>query len=230
MSACLLPTVLWAQRSDTLFVTINLPDVEKDSAEINLTDTNLSFKGKSEGKDYALELEFVKEHGGIDAKAEESKYAIKPRSIQFHLVKKEEGSWGRLLENKQLQKTNVKVDFNKWVDSDEEEEGFNTQGMDDLGGGMGGMPPGMGGMPPGMGGMPPGMGGMPGMGGPGGAGGMDMEKLQAMMAQMGGGAGGAGGMPDMASMMGGMGGPPGGEADISAEDGGDSDDDLPELE
>mmetsp|Transcript_20815 Transcript_20815/g.30839 ORF Transcript_20815/g.30839 Transcript_20815/m.30839 type:complete len:203 (-) Transcript_20815:5-613(-) len=201
--AKLLPPVTWAQRKDTLFVTICLPDVDKESAKIDLKDDSLTFSGKSEGKDYELELVFVKECGGVDAAAEGSKYSIKPRNIQFHLVKKEEGTWPRLLEDKQLQKTNVKVDFDKWVDSDEEDEGgFNTSGMDDLGGAMGGMP---------------------GMGGPGG---MDMAQLQQMMAQMGGGAGGAGGM-DMASMMSQMGGE--GKED-GEEDGGDSDDDLPDLE
>lgn len=189
--------------------------MDKETAKIELTDTNLKFKGKSGEKEYELELEFVKANGGIDAAAEDSKYAVKPRSVQFLLMKKEEGFWPRLLEDKQLQKTNVKVDFSRYCDSDEEEEagGFDAAGMDALGGAMGGMG-GMGGMP-GMGGM----GGMPGMGGPGG--GMDMEALQKMMAQMGGGAGG---MPDLSAM--GAGDAPGDDGD----DEGDSDDDLPELE
>ena len=53
----------------------------------------------------------------------------------FHIMKKEtEGdSWTRLLEDKALEKTNVKVDWDKYVDSDEEEEGFDTSAM---GGGM----------------------------------------------------------------------------------------------
>ena len=54
----------------------------------------------------------------------------------FHIMKKDteaEESWVRLLEDKALEKTNVKVDWDKYVDSDEEEEGFDTSTM---GGGM----------------------------------------------------------------------------------------------
>mmetsp|Transcript_22177 Transcript_22177/g.70842 ORF Transcript_22177/g.70842 Transcript_22177/m.70842 type:complete len:204 (+) Transcript_22177:205-816(+) len=196
----LLPPVKWAQRKDTLFVTIDVPDVVKDSAVVDLKDDSLTFKGKSHDNEYELELEFWKEGEGIDAAADGSKYSIKPRNIQFHLVKKKEGFWPRLLENKQLQKTNVKVDFDKWVDSDDEDEGgFNTAGMDDLAGGMGGM------------------------------GGMDMAQLQQMMAQMGGGGqlaaqmgGGEGGMPDLSSFTAG--------ADDEGEEGDSDDEALPDLE
>ena len=83
--------------------------------------------------------------------------------IELVLKKKEAGSWPSL-GNKKL--NFVKIDWNKWVDSDDEGEDFDTDGMQGMGGkggmgGMGGM--GMGGKG-GMGGME-GMGGMPGMGG-----------------------------------------------------------------
>ena len=56
--------------------------------------------------------------------------------------------WPRLLEDKALEKNQVKIDWDRYVDEDEEEEGFDTSNLD---GGMGmGGPPGMGGMPPGM--------------------------------------------------------------------------------
>ena len=87
--------------------------------------------------------------------------------------KEEEEFWTRLLKDKALEKNQIKIDWDRYVDEDEEEEGFDMSNMDG-GSGMGGPPGGgMGGMP-GMGGM----GGMPGMGGPpggGGMGGMDME-------------------------------------------------------
>jgi len=222
MASAQLPPVKWAQRKDALFVTIALPDVSEE--KLALTSNTLTFTGKSSGTDWNLSLVFFKE---VDAEADESKWVVGDRSIQFHIIKKnkDEDFWPRLLEDKKLEKTNVKVDWDKYVDSDEEEEGFDTAGMDSMGGGMGGMPPGMGGMGgmPGMGGgggmdmasMMAGMGGgggMPGMGG-GPGGGMDMAAMQQMMAQMGGGAGG--GMPP------GM----GGEEEEDSDD-----DDLPELE
>lgn len=153
--------VKWAQRKESLFVTIDLPDVEPETAKIDLTDKKLVFSGRSEGNDYTLELVFLHE---IDSKSEDTKFRIKARDISFYLVKKEEERWARLLEDKTLQRTNVKCDFNKWVDSDEEDESnnFNVDGM----------------------------GGMPGMGGGmGGMGGMDMSKMMQQMNAMQGGAG-----------------------------------------
>jgi len=227
-----LPTVLWAQRSGAIFLTIAVPDVDKDTAKITLESKKMVFSGtsKTTGDEYELECVLFDE---IDPESEDSKYRVKDRNVAFYLVKKEEKWWDRILENKALQKTNFKVDFDKWADEDEEEEegDFNTQGMEGMGGMMGGMGGGMGGMPGmgGMGGMPGmgGMGGMPGMGGAGGPGGMDMNALMAQMAQMQGGEGGAGGMPGMPDMSA-MGGAPGG-VDFEEADS-DDEDDLPDLE
>jgi prostaglandin-E synthase len=158
----------------------------------------------------------------------------------LHIIKGEEDQeefWPRLLKDKALEKNQIKIDWDRYVDEDEEEEGFDTSALEG-GQGMGGMPPG-GGMPGGMGG------GMPGMGGEGGGmpPGMDMEALMKQMGGMGGGApgGGGGGMPggmDMEAMMkqmggmGGMGGGPPGEGDDEGDDDeGELDaDDLPDLE
>lgn len=220
-----LPPIKWAQRSDSLYVTIDVIDIA--DANIDLQPTSLKFSGKSGETAYEIELEFF---GEVDPEHEDTKYAVKPRNVHFHIMKKDKGEefWPRLLKDKTLEKTNVKLDWDRYVDDDEDEaaEGFDTSAMGPGAMGMGG---GMGGMP-GMGGM----GGMPGMGGMGGAGGMD---LSALMSQMGGagGAGGAGGM-DMASMMAQMGGAGGGMPDLSAMggapgEGADSDDDaLPDLE
>lgn len=138
------------------------PDVKDES--IDLSDTTLKFKGKSDSKDYELNIEFFHE---VDS--EGSTYKVLPRSVQMHVMKKDkdqEEFWPRLLKDKALEKNQVKIDWDRYVDEDEEDEagGFDMSAME---GGMG-----MGGMP-GMGGM----GGMPGMGGMGGAGGMDMEAL-----------------------------------------------------
>ena len=138
---------------------------------IVLTDTELKFEGTSGGKKYEVNIEFFKK---VDS--EGSTYNVLPRSVQMHILKdekEEEEFWTRLLKDKALEKNQIKIDWDRYVDEDEEEEGFDMSNMDG-GSGMGGPPGGgMGGMP-GMGGM----GGMPGMGGPpggGGMGGMDME-------------------------------------------------------
>lgn len=49
--------VKWAQRKDSLYVTITLNDV-KDH-KVDLTNEKLVFQGSSNGKEYSLNLEFV---------------------------------------------------------------------------------------------------------------------------------------------------------------------------
>ena len=49
--------VKWAQRKDSLYLTISLSDVSNHS--IDVTSKTLSFKGTSNGKEYILNLEFV---------------------------------------------------------------------------------------------------------------------------------------------------------------------------
>lgn len=245
----------WAQRSDSLYITIALADVKDET--IDLTDTELHFKGTSESKPYEVNIKFFQP---VDSKAEGSTYKVIPRSVQFYVMKvasekedDEEEFWPRLLEDKALAKNQVKIDWDRYVDEDEEDEGFDTSGLEGgntMGGGGG--PPGMGGMgggPPGGG--PPGgmdmealmkqMGGMGGggaggmpdmsalqgmMGGAGGGGAGGMPDMSALQGMMGGGAGGAGGMPDMSAMMGGAMGAGGDEPDSDDDD----EDDLPELE
>jgi hypothetical protein len=181
---------------------------------INLSDTTLTFKGKSGDKDYEVNIEFFK---AVDAK--DSTYKVLPRSIQMHVMKatskddEDEEFWPRLLKDKALEKNQVKIDWDRYVDEDEEEEagGFDTSALE---GGMG-----MGGMPPGMGGMGGGMGDlasmMQGMGGGGPGGGMDMEALMKQMGDLGGAAGGPGAAP-------------GAGADDDSDD--SDDDSLPDLE
>jgi len=192
--------IKWAQRSDSLYVTIALPDVKDET--INLSDKELHFKGKSEDKDYEVNIEFFKE---VDS--EGSKYNVLPRSIQMQIMKRtqddgedEEEFWPRLLKDKAKEKNQVQIDWNRYVDEDEEDDagGFDTSALDG-GMGFGGMP-GMGGM----GGMPGMGGGMPGMGG----GDMDMEALMKQMGQVGAG----------------------GDDEGKDEDDDDDLDDLPDLE
>ncbi|PWY97081.1 HSP20-like chaperone [Testicularia cyperi] len=160
-------------------LTINVPNLPAPPAtKFDLTSTGFSFAAKVgdaskniESKEYSFKLDFFEE---IDV--ENSKQHLTSKSLYCVLRKKQakEEFWPRLTKDK-VRLHNVKTDFDKWVDEDEQNdaEAEDLSGM----GGMGGMP--------GMGGMDPAMMGM------GGAGGLD---LQQMMAQMGG-AGGMG-MPD----------------------------------
>jgi hypothetical protein len=79
--------------------------------------------GKSNGKPYAAELEFFAQVNPSDP---ESKYEVKPRSIQFHIIKadKEAEFWPRLLKDKGKEKGQVQLDWSRYVDEDEAEGGF----------------------------------------------------------------------------------------------------------
>ncbi|SNX85805.1 related to SBA1 - Hsp90 associated co-chaperone [Melanopsichium pennsylvanicum] len=189
------PEILWAQRSsadeaekNVVMLTINVPNLPTPPAtKFDLTSTGFNFHAKtgdtSKGipdKEYQFSLEFFDE---IDVEA--SKTHLNSKCLYAVLRKKnaKEEYWPRLTKDK-LRLHNVKTDFDKWVDEDEQDEN-----EEDLSGGMGGMGGGMGGMDPSM--------MNPAMMGAGGAGGFD---LQSMMAQMGGGMGGMGGMPDFGGM------------------------------
>mmetsp|Transcript_33994 Transcript_33994/g.51382 ORF Transcript_33994/g.51382 Transcript_33994/m.51382 type:complete len:176 (-) Transcript_33994:151-678(-) len=126
MAAQLKPTVLWAQRQDSVFVTIDIKDainVKVDLTEIGL---NFSAKGSDTGNEYAFAFDFFK-----PIVRERSKWSTK-RCPEFFLRKQEEGTWSKLQKEGKL--TWVKVDWSRWADSDEEEEkgGFDVDGMDEL--------------------------------------------------------------------------------------------------
>jgi len=194
------PLVTWAQRPNLVFLTVCLEDCDKP--DIKVESDSLHFKGVGgpDKKPHEVTMKFFKE---IDA--EKSKYAVRPRVIEFALEKKEAGPyWDRLLADKSKQHW-LKIDFNKWKDEDESEDEEGGQNLEDMMRNMGGLGGG------GMGGMP----GMPGMGGMGGMPGMP-------------GMGGMPGMPDMSKMGGNMERPSLDDLDAEGDD--SDDEDLPDLE
>ena len=73
---------------------------------INLADETLKFKGKSDGKEYEVDIQFFKP---VDAAG--STYKVLPRSVQMHVMKankeEDEEFWPRLLNDKALEKNQV---------------------------------------------------------------------------------------------------------------------------
>ena len=51
--------ITWAQRKDSIYVTIGLSDVK--DAKIDLNSKSLKFSGSSNGKQYSADLEFFAE-------------------------------------------------------------------------------------------------------------------------------------------------------------------------
>lgn len=125
--------VKWAQRKDSIYVTVDLPDVTNE--QVKLTNKSLSFSGLSNGKKYEVNLEFYK---AVDVEDKSSVWVKTDPNVLFHIMKqdKEEEFWVRLLSDKVLEKTNVHVDWSKYVDEDEAEEqgGFDMSALNGAGG------------------------------------------------------------------------------------------------
>jgi hypothetical protein len=160
MTSVMTPTVLWAQRPDRLYLTIELWEAE--NVKMAFPDsTHFSFEAQSGQQAYKLSLEF---YGAVkttfataaEDEAGDVKSVITNRHITLEVMKESSGAyWPRLL--KASGKNHfIKTDFDKWVDEDE----LHATPENDFGGGMGA---GMGGMD--FASMMQGLGGAGGMGG-----------------------------------------------------------------
>jgi prostaglandin-E synthase len=128
MTVVACPLVLWAQRADKVFVSVQLGDITEE--QINVESDTLSFKANSQGKTWETKIEF--NHCVIP---EESTQKNMGREFLFELKKKDPGPfWPRLIKGTAKQQ-NIKVDFNRWKDEDDESDDEGMPGM----GGMGGM-------------------------------------------------------------------------------------------
>lgn len=167
------PEILWAQRSspsepekNVIMLTINVPNMKPEATKCDLTTNALHFESTIEadaskgipGNKYVFDIDFFEEI--VPA---ESKQHLTAKNL-YLLIRKEKAQeeyWPRLTKER-VRLHNVKTDFDKWVDEDEQAE----KPGDDFG--MGGFDPSM----------------LSAMGG--GAGGMGGMDLQSMMSQMGG--------------------------------------------
>ncbi|KAF0911836.1 hypothetical protein E2562_012321 [Oryza meyeriana var. granulata] len=128
------PSTKWAQRSDKVFLTIELPDAR--DVKLNLKPEGhfiFSAKGPADDTPYELDLEL------FDAvNVEESKAAVAPRTICY-LIKKADSKWWPRLLKEGKPPVFLKVDWDKWQDEDDEDIGLGDFGdMDFSKLGMGG--------------------------------------------------------------------------------------------
>ncbi|XP_019440865.1 PREDICTED: uncharacterized protein OsI_027940-like isoform X7 [Lupinus angustifolius] len=113
------PEVKWAQRVDKVYVTVQLAD-SKD-AKVDLTPDGVFTFSASAGtgdNQYELKLELFDK-----VNVEESKINVGVRSIFCVVQKAENEWWKRLLRAEGKAPHYVKVDWDKWVDEDEDEGG-----------------------------------------------------------------------------------------------------------
>ncbi|KAI4301401.1 hypothetical protein L6164_034684 [Bauhinia variegata] len=118
------PEVKWAQRVDKVYITVQLSDSK--NAKVDLTpDGVFTFSASAGAGDhlYELKLELFDK-----VNIEESKINIGVRSIFCVVQKAENGWWKKLLRGEGKAPHNVKVDWDKWVDEDDD----NGDGLGDL--------------------------------------------------------------------------------------------------
>ena len=112
------PTVLWAQRADKLFITLNIQDAT--NGKLNATENSFHYTCQSESEKAAFEVDLVF-YNDIDS-ANITQHCS-GRCVEFVIPKanKEESYWPRLLKSA-VKPSYVQTDFNKWKDEDEEDE------------------------------------------------------------------------------------------------------------
>ncbi|CAM8884853.1 unnamed protein product [Rhodiola kirilowii] len=130
------PEVLWAQRSDKVYLTVALPDA-KDVAVTCEPEGNFSFSSKSAhgesvgfsfdlfGKLFLIRLRTVLllpllvVHRLSPESVVDCKTKVVSRNIICSVQKAEEGWWSRLLKSEGKPAPYIKVDWNKWRDEDD---------------------------------------------------------------------------------------------------------------
>ncbi|KAG2666395.1 hypothetical protein I3843_15G057300 [Carya illinoinensis] len=120
------PEVLWAQRSDKVYLTVALPDA-KDVFVKCEPQGLFSFVAQGlqdESFDFSLEL-----YGPIVPEGCKTKVGL--RNILCSIQKEQKGWWKRLLKSEEKPAPYIKVDWNKWCDEDEEESASDLASDDD---------------------------------------------------------------------------------------------------
>ncbi|KAK6938226.1 CS domain, partial [Dillenia turbinata] len=120
------PSVKWAQRSDKVFLTIDLPDARDVKLELE-PEGRFFFSATTGPCKVPYEIDFDL-FDKVDVN--ESKVSIGMRNICYLVKKAEEKWWSRLLKQEGKPPLFLKVDWDKWVDEDEEPEGTSGANMD----------------------------------------------------------------------------------------------------
>ncbi|KAL6962578.1 prostaglandin-E synthase [Sarracenia purpurea var. burkii] len=112
------PTVKWAQRPDKLFITIELPDAK--DVKLKLEPEGKFFFSATSGSDnvpFEIDMDL---YDKVDVN--ESKTNIGLRNICYLIKKADNKWWSRLLKQEGKPPIFLKVDWDKWVDEDEEQD------------------------------------------------------------------------------------------------------------
>ncbi|KAG5224271.1 co-chaperone protein [Salix suchowensis] len=115
------PEVLWAQKSDKVYLTIALPDAKDISVKCE-GEGLFSFSAVGvQGETFNFSMELF---GNIVPEGSKTKAGL--RNIMCSIQKEEKVWWKRLLKSEEKPAPYIKVDWNKWCDEDDEESASDT--------------------------------------------------------------------------------------------------------
>ncbi|KAJ4976861.1 hypothetical protein NE237_001967 [Protea cynaroides] len=120
------PTVKWAQRSDKIYLTVELPDAKDVKVKLE-PEGRFIFSATKDSMPYEVDIELYDK-----INVEESKVSIGVRNIVYVIKKAEKKWWGKLVKQEGKPPVFLKVDWDKWVDEDEENEKAGMDFDDDM--------------------------------------------------------------------------------------------------
>ena len=115
-----IPEFMWCQRSDRVYVTIKVADCQETSVDVT-SDHRLEFRGRGSGmcgqREYALSIQVAK-----PVVKEECRWFVCGPSVRVRLEKAQRGPYWPALLAGGVKMAQCKVDWQSWLDEDEETE------------------------------------------------------------------------------------------------------------
>jgi len=127
------PTLLWSQTPESIDISIRLPNIQDET--VSCENNHFMFSCSSQYKNYRIEFD-------LDKSVEKVSYNKYDNRIAIVFEKADYEKWEFLTKERGIYKNNIKIDWDKWEDSEGEqpEEGASGfGGMDMMQQMMGGM-------------------------------------------------------------------------------------------
>ena len=115
------PTLAWSQTDEKISMSIQLPNITDEL--VSYENNVFLFSCLSSSKKYMIEFELY-------AAVSSSSFTKSDKKIEINLQKEEFEKWDFLTKIKGIYKNNIKIDWDKWTDSDSENEQNDNLGMD----------------------------------------------------------------------------------------------------
>ena len=107
------PTLLWSQTPESVNITIRLSNIQDET--VSCENNHFLFSCLSQSKNYRIEFD-------LDKSVEKVSYNKYDNRIAIVLEKAEYEKWEFLTKVRGIYKNNIKIDWDKWEDSEGEEQ------------------------------------------------------------------------------------------------------------